>query len=173
MKTPIVARKRYNPASFKKAVDTQTDSYLPRGAPGKMVVCHGCHVISAGRRWYRDEAVYGKLLKAGTARQVLCPACEKIRDGYPSGQVTLKGPFLAEHHDEILRIITNEERRARDLNPLHRIMSLREENGQLELTTTDEKLAQRIGRELHKACGGTVVYGWSRNDKFLRVQWER
>jgi NMD protein affecting ribosome stability and mRNA decay len=173
MKTPIVARRRYDTASSKKSVGSETDSYLAKGAPGKMVVCHGCHAISAGRRWYQDEAVYAKLLKAGTVKEVFCPACEKIRDGYPSGQVTLKGPFLAEHQDEILRIITNEEKRARGLNPLHRIMSLREENGQLEIMTTDEKLAQRIGRELRKACGGTVAYGWSHDNKFLRVQWER
>jgi len=104
---------------------------------------------------------------------VLCPACEKIRDRYPSGQVTLKGPFLAEHREEILRIIKNEEQRARGTNPLQRIMSLSEKSGQLDVTTTDEKLAQRIGRELRKACGGKVTYGWSHNDKFLRVQWER
>lgn len=172
MKTSMVARRHYDTASSKKSVDTETDSYLAKGAPGKMV-CHGCHAISTGKRWYQDETVYAKLLKAGTVKEVFCPACEKIRDGYPSGQVTLKGPFLAEHQDEILHIITNEEKRARERNPLHRIMSLSEENGQLELTTTDEKLAQRIGRELHKACGGTVAYGWSHDNKFLRVQWER
>ena len=173
MKTPIRGRKRYNPASFKKKVDVQTDPYLPKGAPGKMVVCPGCHAVSAGKRWRVDEAGYAKNLRAKAVRQVFCPACEKIRDGYPSGQVTLRGAYLAEHWEEILRIIANEEKRARGLNPLHRIMSISEENGRLEITTTDEKLAQRIGRELRKACGGTVSYGWSHNDKFLRVQWER
>lgn len=173
MKTPTRGRKRYNPASFKKKVDTQTDSYLPKGAPGKVVVCPGCHAISTGKRWRLDEAAYAKLRRAATTRRIFCPACEKIRDGYPSGQVTLRGSFLAEHREEILRIIVNEEKRARGFNPLHRIMSLSEEDGRLEITTTDEKLAQRIGRELRKACGGTVAYGWSHNNKFLRVQWER
>lgn len=172
MKTTALARKHYSIASSRKSVDTETDSYLAKGAPGK-IVCHGCHAISAGRRWYQDEAVYAKLVKAGTVKEVFCPACEKIRDGYPSGQVTLKGEFLTEHQDEILRIIANEEKRARERNPLHRIMGLREEHGQLEVTTTDEKLAQRLGRELHKACGGTVAYGWSHDNKVLRVQWER
>ena len=173
MKTPMRGRKRYNPASFKKKVDTQTDSYIPRGAPAKVVVCPGCHALSTGKRWCLDEAAYVKLRGVKTTREVFCPACEKIRDGYPSGQVTLKGPFLVEHREEILRIIANEEKRARGLNPLHRIMSLSDENGRLEVTTTDEKLAQRIGREIRKACGGTVAYGWSHNNKFLRVQWER
>lgn len=173
MKTPVITHKRYNTAAFKKRVDTETDSYLAKGALGKAVVCHGCHALSMGKRWYQDEEVYAKLLRTGPVKEVFCPACEKIRDGYPSGQVTLKGPFLTEHRDEILRIIANEEKRARELNPLHRIMSLREEGGECEVTTTDEKLAQRIGRELRKACGGTVAYGWSHNNKYLRVQWER
>jgi len=165
--------KRYNPASFKKKVDVETDPYLPRGGSGGPVVCRACHAVCTRKRWRLDEAAYAKLLRAGTARQIFCPACQKIRDRYPSGQVTLTGPFLAEHWDEILRLIANEEKRAREKNPLERIMSLSEENGQLVLTTTDEKLAQRIGRELRKACGGTVTYGWSHNNKFLRVQWER
>jgi len=165
--------KRYNPASFKKKVDVETDPYLPRGGPGEPIVCRGCHAVCTRKRWRIDEVAYAKLLRARTARQVLCPACQKIRDGYPSGQVTLTGQFLAEHRDEILRLIANEEKRAREKNPLERIMSLSEENGQLVLTTTDEKLAQRIGRELRKACGGIVTYGWSHNNKFVRVRWER
>jgi len=165
--------KRYNPASFKKKVDVETDPYLPRGGPGEPIVCRGCHAVCTRKRWRIDEVAYAKLLRARTARQVLCPACQKIRDGYPSGQVTLTGQFLAEHRDEILRLIANEEKRAREKNSLERIMSLSEENGQLVLTTTDEKLAQRIGRELRKACGGIVTYGWSHNNKFVRVRWER
>lgn len=173
MRTPMKGRKRYNPASFKKKVDIETDPYLPKAASRETAICPGCHAISTRKRWRLDEAAYVKLLRMGTARQMFCPACKKIRDSYPSGQVTLKGPFLTWHLDEILRIIANEEKRARQKNPLERIMSLSEEDGRLVITTTDEKLAQRIGRELCKAYGGTVTYRWSHNDKFLRVQWER
>lgn len=165
--------KRYNPASFKKKVDVETDTYLPKKGAGKTLICPGCHAILTLKRWRLDEPAYAKLLHAGTARQVWCPACQKIRDGYPSGQVTLTGPFLAEHRNEILRLIANEEKRAREKNPLERIMSLSQEQEQVVLTTTDEKLAQRIGRELRKACGGTVTYNWSHNNKFVRVHWER
>lgn len=173
VKTPVRARKRYNPASFKKKVDIQTDTYLPTASPRRPVICLGCHAISVGKRWQLDEAAYARHRRWKTATEAYCPACEKIRDGYPSGQVTLQGPYLAEHREEILRLIANEEKRARGLNPLHRIMSIAEEQGTIEITTTDEKLAQRIGRELRKACGGTVSYRWSHNDKVLRVRWER
>jgi hypothetical protein len=41
------------------------------------------------------------------------------------------------------------------------------------VTTTTEKLAQRIGREVKKAYGGTLEYTWSHDVKFARVGWER
>src|SRR5574337_2218310 len=55
MKTPMVARRRYDTASSKKSVGSETDSYLAKVALGKMSVCHGCHAISSGKRWYQDE----------------------------------------------------------------------------------------------------------------------
>jgi hypothetical protein len=41
------------------------------------------------------------------------------------------------------------------------------------ISTTTEKLAQRLGRALKKARGGEVTYDWSHNNKFVRVVWKR
>jgi hypothetical protein len=87
--------------------------------------------------------------------------------------VTLHGKFLQTHRDEILSIVRNEERRARETNPLERIMGIRDENESVEILTTDEKLAQRIGREIRKAYHGTVSYRWSEDANLLRVNWSR
>ncbi|MBW6504386.1 hypothetical protein K0B90_08935 [bacterium] len=103
----------------------------------------------------------------------VCPACRKIADGFPSGVVTLHGGFLRTHRDEILAIVRNEERRARETNPLERIMAIREADGSVEVLTTDEKLAQRIGREIRKAYQGTVSFKWSEDANLVRVNWSR
>ena len=58
-------------------------------------------------------------------------------------------------------------------NPLARIVMLKEDENGFEVSTTGEKLAQRIGREVHKACSGTVEYKWSEDSKLLRVNWVR
>ena len=52
-------------------------------------------------------------------------------------------------------------------------MEIRGGEDGMELLTTDEKLAQRIGREIRKACGGAVEYRWSEDTKLLRVHWLR
>jgi len=162
---------RFQPAS-RKNVDRTTDPYLPRKGSPETGVCPGCHAISRKKRWYVDETEYSALARTGAAVRT-CPACRKIADGLPSGVVTLRGRFLRTHRDEILTIARNEERRARGMNPLERIMEIREGDGSVELLTTDEKLAQRIGREIRKACRGAVSYKWSEDANLLRVTWVR
>ncbi len=52
-------------------------------------------------------------------------------------------------------------------------MEDRESDGTITVTTTDEKLAQRIGREVRKAFRGSLEYRWSEDDKVVRVSWAR
>jgi hypothetical protein len=164
---------RFNPAS-RKNVDRETDPYLPRKGASAVGACPICHAIRSNKRWHLDEKEYAALTRGrGTAVTERCPACRKIADGFPSGVILLRGAYLREHREEILKLARNEEKRAMGFNPLQRIMSVKEEGGTLEIATTDEKLAQRIGREVRKACRGTVEYKWSEDSKLLRVNWAR
>ena len=162
---------RFQPAS-RKNVDRTDDPYIPRKGAPEAGVCPDCHAINRKKRWYVDEAEYGVLARSGAALR-RCPACRKIADGFPSGVVTLRGRFLRAHREEILKVARNEERRACGMNPLERIMGLREGDDGVEILTTDEKLAQRIGREIGKAFRGTVGYKWSEDANLLRVTWAR
>jgi NMD protein affecting ribosome stability and mRNA decay len=155
--------------SFKKQLPTK-DSYLPRGASAKEAVCEGCRAVYRNKRWYAGTAAGPK---AGTAT-VVCPACLKMRDDFPGGIVTLKGAYVLAHKSDILRLVKNEEERARGFNPLERVMSIRENGrGGIMISTTNEKLAQRLGRAIKKAFHGTVAYGWSHDNKLVRVEWTR
>ena len=91
----------------------------------------------------------------------------------PGGVLKLTGDFVWEHKEEILNLIRNESGKALTTNPLERIMSIESSDGGIEITTTNEKLAQRIGKALHKAYSGTVEYRWSGDTKLARVLWHR
>ncbi len=169
----MFATGRFSPAS-RKNVDRETDPYIPRKAVSSVGICPKCHAIYRDKRWHLDEKEYRTLARRGDGTAVRrCPACRKISDGFPSGVVNLKGDYLRVHRDDILKIVRNEEKRARGFNPLQRIMYVNEGDAWMEVGTTDEKLAQRIGRELRKACRGTVAYKWSEDSKLLRVDWAR
>lgn len=165
--------RRFSPAS-RKNMDRETDPYIPLKSPSDVGACPECHAVRRNKRWYpggKELAVLSR--KAGSFVLERCPACRKIADGFPSGVVLLRGGFLREHREDILKLVRNEEKRAMGINPLERIISVSDRAGRMEITTTDEKLAQRIGRQVRKACGGTVAYKWSEDSKLLRVDWMR
>ena len=169
-----MAKKKGAPVRTRRNVQQYGDPYLPKVNRGEIAICTDCHAIFRRRHWFFDENEYEKLAGQAETRCIVCPACRKIRDGYFEGEITLAPSlFLKEHKQEILNLIHNEEDRAKGFNPLERIISINEEDGKITVLTTDEKLSQRIGRELKKAYQGTTRYKWSEDTKCARVTWSR
>jgi hypothetical protein len=163
--------------SYKQTYKKKTsapDPYLPKGARKSISVCESCHAVYMNKRWYSGPDVYeGVVSKAGTTNMV-CPACLKIRDNFPGGILTLKGNYVLLHKPDLMKLVKNEEERAHGMNPLERVMSVKEDGyGSIVISTTNEKLAQRIGRAIKKAFHGDVAYRWSHDNKLARVDWER
>jgi len=154
-----------------KSIDSQKDPYLSKSAPENNSTCSGCGALYQDKRWtHKDDAAVAK----GTAgRAVLCPACQKMKDGFAQGFVTLQGGFVAGHKEELLNLVKNKETLASHINPLERIMEIKESADAIEIKTTSEKLAQRIGRVVAKAFSGEVEYKWSDDIKLARVIWTR
>lgn len=165
--------KRYT-TGYKKRVDVERDTYLPRWSPKGLLWCTDCGSVYYRRRWtLTPPPEISEKVKFMTGVSFsLCPACRKIRDHYPSGELHLAG-VTPEEEREIFLLLRNEEKRAREKNPLERIMEIKGEVSGWSVETTTEKLAQRLGRSLKKARGGKVVYNWSHNNKYLRVFWQR
>ncbi|MEK6698139.1 MAG: BCAM0308 family protein [Nitrospirota bacterium] len=164
--------REYRTGYKKKSISM--DPYRPRGASRKISVCEGCRAVYMNKRWYAEGDVDETVLRNPEAAKVVCPACLKIRDNFPGGIVTLKGDYVLPHKHALMKLIKNEEERARGLNPLERVMSVKENGyGSLVIFTTNEKLAQRLGRAIKKAFHGEVAYHWSHDNKLARVDWVR
>jgi NMD protein affecting ribosome stability and mRNA decay len=150
------------------------DPYRPRGASKKVSVCIGCRAVYMNKRWYADEALFNSSLGNPDTVKTACPACLKMRDNFPGGIVTLMGSYVLPHKQDVLNLVKNEEERARGFNPLERVMSIKENgHGSIIISTTNEKLAQRLGRAIKKAFHGEVAYHWSHDNKLVRVNWVR
>lgn len=155
----------------KKAIDSGTDPYLKDISPEDMAECGRCKAVYYKQRWsMKKDVIVAAVAKKKTA--VVCPACRKVRDKFAGGFVTITGGFAREHKDEILRLVKNKEGIAMRYNPLDRIIEIKEKRGSIEVFTTTEKLAQRIGRMLHKTFDGEVEYKWSEAN-LARVVWSR
>jgi hypothetical protein len=164
--TRILRRNRGN-------IDNYGDPYLTDIGPDEMAACSVCEAIYSGQRWYLKDQVDPAKVRAHPVHYTICPACRKTRDRSPGGIVNLHGGFIKKHKDDILNLIHNEGERAKTVNPLERIIDLEGNDGDYTVLTTNERLAQRIGRALHKAYDGDVSYKWSEDNKLVRVSWRR
>jgi NMD protein affecting ribosome stability and mRNA decay len=167
------ARGKGTPSRIRRNVQQYGDPYLPTFDPGEVAVCRICHAIFQRRHWSFNEREFRRLSVQRATRLIQCPACRKIADDYAEGEVSVGGGFSHAHRTELLNLIHNEAVRAMGINPLERIIRMSETDGWLRITTTNEKLAQRIGRALRRAYQGRVRYKWSADTKYLRVEWTR
>jgi hypothetical protein len=163
------ATKKYT-TTYKKKIDIDRDNFLPRRTPKGSFQCAGCGAFFYRRRWSL-QIPSGITLPDSRGPLLFCPACRKIKAHSVSGELELIGVGAADR-GELLRILRNEEQRAQEKNPLERIMRLTAALSSWKLETTTEKLAQRLGRAVHKARGGKIAYKWSHNNKFVRITWQ-
>ena len=156
-----------------KKAERSTDVYLPKGGSREVVLCSKCGAFYWNKRWSADAAdLRTARAEAGTAK-VVCPACQRMQDDNPAGVLTLSGEYMLQHENEILNMIKHVEANGRAKNPLARIMEINQENKVLTITTTDAKLAQKLGREVYKAHKGELHFRWSQAESFSRVNWTR
>lgn len=166
--------KTKEPVHIRRNVESFEDPYKNEEHLPETSVCRQCGDIYLAGRWYNPEQAPAKPDRPSVeANTVVCPACRKLRDRVPNGVLRLTGQFVIDHKDEILNLIRNETRKADNINPLERVMTMEAQPDGIELTTTNEKLAQRIGRAMHKAYSGEVEYKWSEDNKLARVYWHR
>lgn len=163
--------RRYT-TSYKKKQRPQQDPYAMLKAPKGPAMCRTCRAVYANKRWRVDEAEARRLAALPHTQKLVCPACQKIRDDYPEGIVTLRWSDLPGHEAEIRGLIDHVEARALSVNPLERVMKVLRLRKELEVQTTNDRLAQRIGRELVRAYKGTVSYEWAHRDMMVRVTWQ-
>jgi NMD protein affecting ribosome stability and mRNA decay len=143
------------------------DAYQDKDGVKGTAYC-ACGAVFRNKRWVQES---------GEARQegqnIVCPACHRISDQNPAGIISLSGDFYAAHEDEINNLVNNTAQNSAAKNPLGRVMDISKEKGGVTITTTDVKLAQKIGRVVFKAHGGELHYTWSHDGPPVRVTWSR
>ena len=82
------------------------DRYIAKGKLQEPSVCRECQAVYHKGRW-----VWGAV--PSDSQEVMCPACERIRDHAPSGVLLLTGEFVVKHRNQVLGLARNEEVRRR------------------------------------------------------------
>lgn len=144
------------------------DGHDPYRAGRKLAeptACPDCGAVHEAGRWRWREALPG-------SAQVPCPACQRLRDHLPAGEITLSGPFFAEHRDEVMARVTHVAERARKRYVLQRVMAVADDGGGVRITVTSAHLARSLGLALHEAFKGSLELD-AHAEGMPRVRWSR
>ncbi len=130
-------------------------------------VCEKCNVL------FRNGVFEWSRTIPPNATRMVCPACRRIEDKFEGGLVVLEGNFLLTHKQDIINIITNTEKAEQAARPLERIISMTDNGTRIEIHTTYEHIARRIGEAVRKAYKGELTVQYPEGEKYARVFWKR
>ena len=152
---------------------TDKSPLVARKTPGAAAaaICMRCGAVFERSTWRRGRTP--EPVRRSRVQRTTCPACVQVARGQAFGRVVLRGSYVRAHEDGIRRRIENVAKRAAFTQPERQIVSVAWERAALEVLTTSQKLAHRIGRELSKTFGGHAAYRWADRDGSLLVTWER
>ncbi len=149
------------------------DPYQPTEGQ-EAALCTQCHALYQEKRWFYDQKLYDRLAGTDKVREIVCPACRKVNDGYAEGYLSLSGEFFNQHRDEIVKLLEKEASRVGARSVLDRIIRMAPEGADtLVVETTTDKLAQRLGRAVYRAYKGDLKFHWGEMDYLVRVYWSR
>ena len=146
----------------------QADPYRLNRKFAEPSACPDCQASYHQGHWSWQAPVPG-------AGQYLCPACARIRDRVPAGELTLSGVFVAENYDQLLALIDHTEGHIRAEHPLERLMAIAtdEQHHQAVLTFTGSHGTHGVAEAIRHAFGGELEAVYPEGSTPLRIHWRR
>jgi hypothetical protein len=143
------------------------DPYLNREKLEEPTHCPDCGAVYHEGRWQ-----WGPNQKNSTPYR--CPACARIHDKVPAGLLSLSGPYILDHKEEIMNLIKNREQQEKTEHPLERIMNIDEtRQGEITIYYTGVHLTRGTGEALRHAYQGELDITHNDRDGQIRVKWQR
>ena len=146
--------------------EREHDPYKVREKLPDPTACPDCGAMFRDGRWMWGAPPVD-------AHRATCPACQRTRDDYPAGYLTLEGDFHREHRAEILSLLRHVEEREKKEHPLKRLLDIQDDPDALRITTTDSGFARNLGDALESAYAGELDYQYTKEGSCLRVTWRR
>jgi hypothetical protein len=162
--TPVAKQGQFDRHGARILDASRHDPYEPRGKPST-THCTTCGAVFRAGRWHWNAEPAGE---PGT-----CPACRRIAERMPAGRLSLHGPYVEAHRDELVNIVRHEGKLENAEHPMHRLMDVQAKGDAVEVTTTDIHLPRRIGTALERAHDGELAIDFSEDAYEIRVAWRR
>ncbi|MBU9618527.1 BCAM0308 family protein [Burkholderia multivorans] len=142
------------------------DCYRDPKRPTGDHVCEGCGAVCDAGRWtWSATALDG--------RQLECPACKRMRENVPAGELVLHGEYLRAHRSTILKLLEHQAGLETSEHALERIMDIEKSAESLIVRTTGVHMVRRLGEALLRAHHGDLAINYRDGEDVLRAHWTR
>jgi len=150
-----------------RAEMTLGDPYAEAERPLNPAVCTDCGAIFKNGQW-----AWGT--PSRDAVRTLCAACLRVRDRFPAGHVTLRGPWVDSHKAELCKLVADHEAQTNRERPLERVIGI--DSGQhsgLTITTTGRHLARTLAHAVQDNFEGRLRVRYEADDNLVQAIWSR
>ncbi|WP_431291339.1 BCAM0308 family protein [Burkholderia cepacia] len=142
------------------------DSYRDPKRPKGDRICEGCGAVCDAGRW----TWYATPLDR---RQLECPACRRMRENLPAGELVLHGAYLCAHRATILDLLERQAILETSEHALERIMEIEKSADMVVVRTTGVHMVRRLAEALLHAHHGDLALNYRDGEDILRAQWTR
>lgn len=119
-----------------------------KGSHG-VLYCKECGIYYFEKSWHHASSP--KIQNSGVLtrprKEVLCPACQMIRDNLYEGRLRI-ADTPKKFHDELVNLIKGFCERSWQKDPLDRLIRIDESGSEIEVLTTENQLTQKLGKKI-------------------------
>lgn len=141
------------------------DSYR---APSRVLSgtgCRECGAVYENGRWIWSAS-------ANVTRQLLCPACRRILEHAPAGELWLQScDYLNTCLDQVVSLLSLEAQNEEGMHALKRIMDIDVQPEGVRVTTTGQLVLRRLGEAMLRSHHGRLSIENRDGERLLRASW--
>ena len=127
--------------------------------------CRECGAVYENGRWIWSAS-------AEVTKQLLCPACRRISEHAPAGELWLQScDYLTPRLDQVVSLLSREAQNEEGLHALERIMDIDVQPGGVRITTTGPHLLRRLAEALLRAHHGKLSIEYRDGERVLHARW--
>ncbi len=122
---------------------TEAEEFGPGKKP--VIVCPDCLAVYYKKSWHHPKKRITKPVK-----YVVCPACQMIKNHLFEGKVEIENlnKLQKTQKTDLINLIYNYCHRAYQLDPLDRLIELKQARNKIIVTTTENQLAQKLAKKI-------------------------
>jgi len=134
-----------------------------------LLICKECNAVYFYKSWHHRLEDYPYLKKTKNLKFTFCPACQMIKEKKFEGEVIVKN-VSSKVKANLINLIKNFGKEAFKKDPQDRVISIIDNGSQLRILTTENQLAQRLGKKISQVFKGRLSVSHSKGESTLRAQ---